>query len=820
MTSTRAIHRMQKARVNGADLEYEVRGEGEPVLLIHGSHVCGSFVPLLAEQALTDHFQVIRYHRRGFGESTPPPEPFTMAQQADDARALLEHLDLDAAHVVGHSLGGSIALQMAHDFPEYVASLALMEAALLTVDGGEQVRRLVAVASDLYHAGDWEAAEDLFLGSPKERADISRTVPGGLDEAMRDVDTYFRVEAPAHEEWVFGDEQGSTIACPVLFVLGSDSSQLYRNAEAQVRAWAPQTETETLYGASHLLHIQQPRGAADILSRFFLRHPIEPSEARRPVRDGRAQTFYNATVDILERNLDEGRASKLAIRTPERDWMYSELCEQTNRAGNALAALGVEIENRVLMVMADSCEFASCFFGAMKIGAVPVPVSPNLTADAYAYLLDETRAKVAVVSEPAVDRLKDAASGSSHLQHLVVERRQHDDQPTYQDLLAQAGTELQPAPTTRDDIAFWLHSLSVTGTPRAVMHHHRAMRAVVNSYGRQVLGLSSRDTVFSVPRLHVAYGLGGGLYLPIAAGATTILTREPHQPRMVFHHLRTHQPTVVFGVPTSYADLLDNRRSRRGGEFDDVRLLVSAGEPLGERLLERWRAEIGTDIVEGIGSTESCHIFISNRAGEVHPGSTGRLVEGYRARIVDDLGDEVPVGEPGRLWVTGDSLMAGYWKEPAATRRAFHGEWLDTGDMYIVDDHGVFTFQGRLDDMLKVSGMWVSPLEVEAAIAETGLAADSAVVGVRDAINLVRLVALVVPHDGADLAAVEADLRRMVRHALGGIKTPRTITFVKALPRADNGDLQRDALLPLARSDEAVTVDRDDVDVGDETAAI
>ena len=212
--------------------------------------------------------------------------------------------------------------------------------------------------------------------------------------------------------------------------------------------------------------------------------------------------------------------------------------------------------------------------------------------------------------------------------------------------------------------------------------------------------------------------------------------------------------------------------------------------------------------MEGIGSTESCHIFISNRAGEVYPGSTGRLVEGYRARIVDDLGTEVAVGQPGRLWVTGDSLMAGYWKQPAVTRRALYGEWLDTGDIYVVDERGVFTFQGRLDDMMKVSGMWVSPLEVEAAMYATGLVTDCAAVGVHDAINLVRLVALVVPYEGSDLIEVDASLRREVRRVLGGNKTPRTIKFVKELPRSENGDLLRDALLALARSDEAVSVDR------------
>ena len=279
---------MQKARVNGIYLEYELRGEGEPVLLIHGSHISGSFVPLLAQPALTDHYQLIRYHRRGFGNSTPPKGRFTIPEQADDARALLDHLGVGPTHVVGHSYGGAIALQMTHDFPDYVSSLALMEAAILTVEGGQEVRDLVAMASDLYRAGDWEAAADLFLGSPKERADISRNIPGGLNEALRDVDMFFSVEAPAHEEWRFEDEHGSKIACPTLFVVGSDSSQLYRNAETQVQAWAPQTETETLPGASHLLHIQQPQEAAEILAEFFYRHPVKQPR-QRPVVHGRGR---------------------------------------------------------------------------------------------------------------------------------------------------------------------------------------------------------------------------------------------------------------------------------------------------------------------------------------------------------------------------------------------------------------------------------------------------------------------------------------------------------------------------------------------------
>lgn len=789
---------MKRARLDGVELEYEVKGEGDPVLLIHGSHIGGSFVPLISQPALTEDYLLIRYHRRGFGNSSPTRGKLSVIEQADDARALLEYLKIGPAHVVGHSYGGPIALQLAADCPQAVHTLALLEAALLTVPGGEQVRELVAAAGKLYHNGEWEAAEDLFLGSPRERADITRSVPGGLEQALRDVDTYFVTEAPAHDEWVFGPAEASRIRCPVLFMNGSESSQLYREARDEVKRWLPQTETAVLRGASHLLQIQQPAGAAELLADFFANHATDKSVGRsgtagRPRRSaGVGPRQYNATADILEANLDRGRADLVAIRTPDRDWTYADVVTGANRAGNALRGLGVETENRVLLALEDSPEFATSFFGAIKLGAVPVPVNPALRPEELAELLNDSRAKVAVVSDPVARTLRGLPRKAHHLRHVVVVGEPADDELGFAEITRAADRSLETADTTRDDVCFWLYTSGTGGRPKAVMHLHNAMRACVDTYARNVLALDKSDTTYSISKLYFAYGLGAGLYFPFAAGATTLLISEPPQPRTVLHVVGRLRPSILFGVPTSYASILTgSRQSSMTDTFESVRMCVSAGESLAGSLLARWKERTGHDIVEGIGSTESCHIFISNRADDIHQGSTGTVVDGYQARIVDESGQDVPDGQTGMLLIKGESVFAGYWRDRELSRRRLIGDWLDTGDVFRRDEAGRFFFQGRLDDMVKVAGMWVSPIEVESALMEHEAVTECAVVGVHDAINLVRLVAFVVPKDGADSDQLTSVLMQHVRQRLGGNKTPRAFGFLDALPKTDTGKVQR-----------------------------
>ena len=605
------------------------------MLLIHGSHIGASFVPLLAQPELTEGYMLIRYHRRGFLGSTPPKGPVSIKQQADDARALLEHLNVERAHIVGHSYGGPIALQLAVDAPERVHSLALHEAALLMVPRAKAVHDLVAHASELYKQGDWEAAEDLFLGSPKERSDVARNVPGGLEQALEDVDTYFEVEAPAHTEWQFTAAEGEQIKQPVLFMLGAESSPLYVECRDLVKEWAPQTETVVLEGASHLLHIQNPKGAAALLREFFDRHPITPRKEGAAGGDGKRRRvlpfadFYNATTDLLDRNLEDGRSDKVAIATQSGEWTYAEVASGANRVGNALRELGLEVENRVLMAVQDSPEFAMTFFGAIKLGAVPIPVNTNLRSWEYAKMLNHSRAKIAVVSESVADAFREARREARHLRHLIVVGRSGPDELSFGEITKAAEQELSPADTTDDDMCFWLYTSGTTGRPKGVVHLQHAMRSCAEAYAKPVLGLEESDVAFSVSKLYFAYGLGAGLYFPFSVGATSVLLAEPPTSRMVFHVVASLRPTVYFGVPTSYASLLNAGSAwKRTADFGSVRTCVSAGEPLAGSLLERWREKTGLEVLDGLGSTEARPIFLSNPMHDVRPDSSGPVVEG------------------------------------------------------------------------------------------------------------------------------------------------------------------------------------------------
>lgn len=789
---------MERARLNDAELEYEIRGSGEPVLLIHGSHVARSFVPLLEQKVLTDDYMLIRYHRRGWLGSSSPVGSLSIERQAADAAELLEFLGVEAAHVVGHSYGGAITLQLAHDFPERVHSLALMEAAMISVPRGKAVKELIRVAGRLYEQGEWEAAEDWFLGTPTERAHIMRNVPGGLEQALADMDTFFGFEAPAHEEWEFGAEQGTRITQPVLFMLGGESSPLYVQIGEAVRGWMPQTETVVLPGASHLLHIQDPEGAAMLLRNFFARHPMPTARAARAAGEralphvARTTDGYNATSDLLDTNLERGRAEKVAVRTHEAQWTYGEIAGLVNRTGNALRGLGVEAENRVLVAVPDSVAFAASFFGAIKLGAVPIPVSPVRRAEEYVWLLADSRAKAAVVSEPVAALLRESNVLREPAPPLIVTGRPGPRQLSFDELIAAADPELSPADTRRDDVGFWLYSSGTTGRPKGVVHLQHDMRFCVDAYGKDVLAINESDVTFSVSRLHFAFGLGGGLYYPFSAGATTVLVAEPPQPRVVLEVTREFHPTIFFGVPTSYANLLSTSTWEwRTADFKHVRLCLSGGEALGGALLARWKERTGLDILEGMGCTEACHTFISNHLGDVHPDSCGTVVEGYEVRLLDDQGHEVPPGEPGTLTVKGGSICAYYWHDHDLTKAALQGEWLRTGDTLVKDEHGRFYFHGRVDDLLKVGGTWVSPLEVESVLNEHDRVAASAVIGVTNAEGLVRPEAYVVLKSPGGEQQLEGVLRHYVRQRLGSDKTPRAFYFVPSLPETPSRRAER-----------------------------
>ncbi len=793
---------MERAKVNGAELEYELKGLGEPVLLIHGSHIGLSFLPLLSQPSLTEKYTLIRYHRRGFLGSSPARRSMSIKDQAADARALLEYLHMSPAHVVGHSYGGAIALQLAVDAPNCVHSLVLLEAALTVVPHWKAVSKLNAATTERYRQGDWEAAVDAFLGSPAERAAVARSVPGGMEQALADLDTYFSVEIPAHEAWHFTEAEGTQVKCPVLFIQGSESQVLYVECRDQLQQWMPQMETVVLHGATHLLHMQQPAGAAALMAEFFARHPNKPFTPPRQSRPQRRwhTDHYNATEDLLDGNLEHGRAHKVAIRTQADELTYADVAANANRAGNAFRELGVEVENRVLMAVLDSPEFAATFFGAIKLGAVPAPVNTNLSPDDYAYLLNDSRAKIAVVSEPVAGAFRKVRHQSSYLRHLVVIGQTAPDELSFEEITRAAEQELLPADTTRDDSCFWLYRSGLTGRPTGVVHLQYHMRSCVEAYARSVLGISDSDITFSASRLYFAYGLGNGLYFPFAAGATSVLIAESPLPRVIFEAFRRFHPTIFFAVPHSFANVLAAPASSwKSADFSSARICVSAGEPLPGSVLKQWKDKTGIDILDGIGSTESCHIFISNRVQDVRPNCSGTVVEGYEARIVDEEGRDVSIGQPGMLLVKGDSICAYHWRQHQLTKQTLLGEWLKTGDVYIKDASGHFFYQGRIDDMFKVGGMWVSPYEVEEVLSEDERVAECVVVGIPDRDGFIKPEAFVVLANSAHGQELEDELRKHVRQRLGGNKTPRTFHFVASLPETENGKVQRFKLRELAQ---------------------
>jgi benzoate-CoA ligase len=477
---------------------------------------------------------------------------------------------------------------------------------------------------------------------------------------------------------------------------------------------------------------------------------------------------------------------------------YAEFAERTNRTGNALRNLGVEAEQRVLLLLHDSPEFACAFFGAIKIGAVAVPVNTMQRPQEYAYCLNDSRARVLVVHNSLLDAIDPVRDTLPHLKHVVVvpttgttaghltAPREH-----FEVLLARASSSLAPAPTTTDDAAFWLYTSGSTGASKAAVHLQTAMGYCADTTARQVFGFGPDDIAYSVSKLFFAYGLGNGLYFPLRYGASAVHDPDRPTPESVFKVVGRYRPTLVFTVPTMYARLLQVPDVDRAA-VSSVRLWVSSGEPLPAALLHRWVERFGSPPLDVVGSTENLHDFLANRPGQVRPGSAGLPVPGYECRIVDETGRDVPVGQIGHLLVRGGSAASGYWNRREATRRTMLGEWLRTGDMFYRDADGYYWYCGRDDDMLKVGGQWVSPHEVEGALLEHPAVLEAAVTAAPDEHGLLKPRACVVLKDGyLPSAAMAAELQVFIRERLAAHKTPRWVEFVGDLPRTATGKVQR-----------------------------
>lgn len=492
----------------------------------------------------------------------------------------------------------------------------------------------------------------------------------------------------------------------------------------------------------------------------------------------------------------EDTPGRLAITGPGGDLTYGELAARVRDVAAGLRELGLRPEERVVLFMADGPAMAAAILGAMRMGAVPVPVSTMLTGGELAALLDDSRARILLVSDRFADNAAKAAARIPGLT-VVVDGDAIPGAVRYADLVERghkAADDPAPYATSPDSSGLWLYTSGTTGTPKGAIHRHANIAHVVESYGRQVLGIRPEDRCYSVAKLFFAYGIGNSLFFPLATAATTILDPDPPTPAGVGERLRTYRPTLFFAVPTFYAALL--RADLDPEVFSSVRRGVSAGEPLPAELCRSFKTKYGVEIIDGIGSTECLHIFLSNRPGEVRPGTTGVPVPGYELRVVDDAGRDVEPGTPGSLLVKGASIATGYWCRTDVTRRVFQGEWLHTGDTYVVDDDGYYTCLGRTNDMLKVGGIWVSPAEVEARLLEHAAVAMAAVVGLPDADGLDKPVACVVPAEGAEVDADE--LIAFCRAGLASFKRPREVLVVDDLPTTPTGKLRRFAVRDLA----------------------
>jgi benzoate-CoA ligase family protein len=503
---------------------------------------------------------------------------------------------------------------------------------------------------------------------------------------------------------------------------------------------------------------------------------------------------YNLTVDLLDRHLDEGRGGRIAYVDDGGTYTYAELAARAARAGNALRDLGVRPEQRVLLVLLDTIDFPAVFLGAIRLGAVPVPVNTLLPPRDLAYMVADSRAGVVVTSDAlraGVDEAIGLAGGPAR--RVVVASSplggEAGAHPRLDDLLGAAGAELPPAATTPDEPAFWLYSSGSTGPPKGAIHLHAHPVTTAVLYAHGVLGVRADDVHFSAAKLFFAYGLGNSLTFPLYAGAAAVLAAGRVTPAAVARVMRERAPTLFFGVPTLFAALLADAGFTVSPA---LRASVSAGEALPRHVGEAWRTRFGTDILDGIGSTEMLHIFLSNRHGDVHYGTSGRPVPGYQVELRGDDGMAVADGEEGSLWVRGPTAAAGYWNQRARTLETFHGPWTRTGDRYAREADGTYTFCGRSDDMLKVGGVWVSPFEVESALSAHPAVLEAAVVGHPDPDGLIKPKAFVVLREPARASdALAAELREHVKGRLAPYKYPRWIELVAELPKTATGKIQR-----------------------------
>ncbi|HEV8721865.1 MAG TPA: benzoate-CoA ligase family protein [Candidatus Binatia bacterium] len=499
--------------------------------------------------------------------------------------------------------------------------------------------------------------------------------------------------------------------------------------------------------------------------------------------------IYNAATTFVDENIGQGRGGKVAIYYQDQKITYQEVFEKVNRTGNALRDLGVEIENRVLVILPDSPEFAYSFFGAIKIGAVAVPTNPWMFAKDYEYLINDSRARAIIVHESAVPEIEKIWNHTPFLKHVLVVGKPKGKALSYQSLIGKASAQLEAEKTTKDDVCFWGYTSGSTGNPKGAVHLQHDMITISDLFVKPVLGMNENDLCFSASKMFFSYGLGNSLYFPFRFGASTVLWPEKPDPEKILQVIEKYKPTFFFSVPTLFARLL---RVEKKYDLSSLRACLSSGEPLPPAIFHHWKEHTGLELLDVVGSTEATHDFLANRPGRAKAGSSGEVTPAFEAKIVDDEGREVPVGEVGSLMVKGDANAPYYWNKHEQTKRMMQGEWLKTGDTYYRDAEGYYWYCGRSDDMMKVGGLWVSPIEIENTLMEHPAVLESGVIGGIDADGLLKPKAFIVlksefqPSD-----QLRNELQNHVKNKLAPYKYPRWVEFVDDLPKTVTGKIQR-----------------------------
>ena len=499
--------------------------------------------------------------------------------------------------------------------------------------------------------------------------------------------------------------------------------------------------------------------------------------------------IYNAATTFVDENIAVGRGARIAIYYQDQTFTYQDVYENVNRTGNALKELGVEIEHRVLLVLPDSPEFAFSFFGAIKIGAVPIPTNPWMAAKDYEYLINDSRARVVIAHESVLPEIEKIWNHTRFLKHVIVVGKARDKALSYETLINKASGQLQAEATSKDDICFWGYTSGSTGAPKGAVHLQHDMITISDLFVKPVLGMNENDLCFSASKMFFSYGLGNSLYFPFRFGASTVLWPEKPDPEKILQVIERYRPTFFFSVPTLFARFL---RVEKKYDLSSLRICLSSGEPLPPAIFHQWKERTGLELLDVVGSTEATHDFLANRPGRAKAGSSGEVTPAFEAKIVDDEGREVPVGEVGNLMVKGDANASYYWNKHEQTKRMMQGEWLKTGDTYYCDDEGYYWYCGRSDDMLKVGGLWVSPIEIENTLMEHAAVLEVGVIGATDADGLLKPKAYVLlKSEFKACHELQIELQTYVKNKLAPYKYPRWVEFVDDLPKTVTGKIQR-----------------------------